>query len=98
MVRIPGFHCIARGSIPGWRTESLASHTAQPKQKEGRKDERKKENVHTKTHTGGTSLVVQGLRIPFVMQEMRVQSLVRELRSHMPQKTPLDAVRPHEAK
>ena len=59
MVRIPGFHCIARGSIPGWRTESLASHTAQPKQKEGRKDERKKErncsykNSHRRNFPGG---------------------------------------------
>ena len=29
------------------------------------------------------------MRILFAMQEMRVQFLVRELRSHMPQKTPL---------
>ena len=33
----------------------------------------------------GTSLVVQWLRICLPMQEMWVRSLVRELRSHMPQ-------------
>ena len=33
----------------------------------------------------GTSLVVQWLRIYLVMQGTWVQSLVRELRSHMPQ-------------
>ena len=32
----------------------------------------------------GTSLVVQWLRIRFVMQETQVQSLVRELRPHVP--------------
>ena len=34
--------------------------------------------------TPGTSLVVQWLRIRLPMQGMRVRSLVRELRSHMP--------------
>ena len=33
----------------------------------------------------GTSLVVQWLRILLPMQGMQVQSLVGELRSHMPQ-------------
>ena len=33
---------------------------------------------------GGTSLVVQGLRILLPMQGAWVQSLVKELRSHMP--------------
>ena len=32
----------------------------------------------------GTSLVVQWLRIHFPMQDTQVQSLVGELRSHMP--------------
>ena len=32
-----------------------------------------------------TSLVVQWLRISLAMQRMWVQSLVRELKSHMPQ-------------
>ena len=32
---------------------------------------------------GGTSLVIQWLRIHLAMQEMHVQSLVGELRSHM---------------
>ena len=34
--------------------------------------------------TGGTSLVVQGLRSHFPMQVVQVQSLLGELRSHMP--------------
>ena len=34
--------------------------------------------------TGGTSLVVQGLRSRFPMQVVQVQSLLGELRSHMP--------------
>ena len=33
----------------------------------------------------GTSLVVQWLKICLPMRGMKVQSLVRELRSHMPQ-------------
>ena len=36
-----------------------------------------------KEKRGGTSLVVQRLRICLPMQGMQVQSLVRELRSHM---------------
>ena len=32
----------------------------------------------------GTSLVVQGLRIHLSMQDLQVQSLVGELRSHIP--------------
>ena len=32
----------------------------------------------------GTSLVVQQLELPLPMQGLRVQSLVRELKSHMP--------------
>ena len=38
-----------------------------------------------KTHNSGTSLVVQWLRIHLAMQGTKVQSLVEELRSHMPQ-------------
>ena len=37
-----------------------------------------------KTARGGTSLVIQGLRIRPAIQGMRVRSLVGELRSHMP--------------
>jgi len=33
---------------------------------------------------GGTSLVIQGLRLRLPMQRVQVQSLVGELRSHMP--------------
>ena len=36
-------------------------------------------------NTGGTSLVVQWLRIHLPIQGTRVRSLVQELRSHMPQ-------------
>ena len=44
-----------------------------------------KENKNTNLKRyKGTSLVVQQLRICLAMQEMGVQSLVGELRSHMP--------------
>ena len=33
----------------------------------------------------GTSLAVQGLRLPLPIQGVQVQSLVRELRPHIPQ-------------
>ena len=37
-----------------------------------------------KKSTNGSSLVIQWLRIRLAMQRTGVQSLVRELRSHMP--------------
>ena len=45
---------------------------------------------HSKKTNIDTSLVVQWLRICLVMQETRVPSLVRELRSHMPQSNGAD--------
>ena len=41
-------------------------------------------NKTVKKWTSRTSLVVQWLRLPFPMQEVWVQSLVKELRSNMP--------------
>ena len=38
-----------------------------------------------KTPRGGTSLVVQWLELPLPVQGVWIQSLIRELRSHMPQ-------------
>ena len=50
----------------------------------GYKESEMTRRLNNNKPAGGTSLVVQGLRILLPMQGAWVQSLVRELRSHMP--------------
>ena len=95
VVRIPGCCCYGLGSIPGWGTETPQAVRHGPKKKENNKvllystenyiqcsviNHNGKEYFEKKNV--GTSLAIQWLRLP--LEQARVQSLVGELRSHMP--------------